>query len=85
MTIQYLEPARTVIDAFSTGNESGSVRIARIVGRHYTSVIRWQYPKAKRGTGGGIPRAHIRPLEAAIKRFGIRLDPELLTQRGEGE
>jgi len=85
MAAHTLEPAYSIINAFATGGESGVTVIARLVGRHPSSVLRWTYPKSLGGTGGGVPRRHYPALKRAAKRNGVPLPLELLTQRGKGE
>ena len=85
MAIPLLEPAYTIIQAFATGSVPGHRVIARIVGRHETTVIRWQYPKDRHGTGGGIPRAHVQKLKMAAQARKLDIPLDLITQLGAGE
>jgi len=59
--MKFMRPADYVIHAFK-----GVRATARAIGRHPSSVSRWQVPKNRKGTDGMIPhRAQHLVLEAA--------------------
>lgn len=59
-----LDPARSVIELFTTEKQSGCAVIAESLGISYSSVYRWQVPKErdKRGLDGRVPGQHYRAL-----------------------
>lgn len=66
-----LDPAKTVIEICG-----GSRAVSQMVSRNISNVIRWGYPKAKRGGGGRIP-SDVQPiLLAEARKRGIALRPE---------
>lgn len=64
------EPATSVIKKFK-----GLKAVAEITGVSPHSVMRWRYPRSKRGTGGIIPHRHANRLLSAAKERGIELTP----------
>ena len=70
MVMQYLEPARTIIEKLG-----GIDAVAKGLGLDFTRPYRWMLPKSKGGTGGTIPvKHHQRLLDLADER-GIDLEP----------
>jgi hypothetical protein len=65
-----LEPANTIIRRFG-----GLKPVAKIVGVSPHSVMRWRYPRHKKGTGGAVPHWHQGKLLIAAKDLGIDLSP----------
>lgn len=73
-----LDPAKTVIERFSTSEMSGVRVVAEITGVDRSSVHKWMWPKSKRGTGGLIPSRHLSRLKIEADRLGIEMPAELL-------
>lgn len=74
-----LDPAKTVIERFSTEGVSGVRVVAGIAGLDRTSVHKWMWPKSRRGTGGLVPSRYHRALREAAEERGVDLPAELLT------
>ena len=68
-----LDPARTIIDRFSTSEACGVSVVSAITGVGVTSVRKWRYPKEKGGTGGLIPSRRWMRLKQEGRRRGIPL------------
>lgn len=64
------EPASSIIKKFN-----GLKAVAEITGVSPHTVMRWRYPRSKRGTGGVIPHRHASRLLAAAQEMGIDLSP----------
>ncbi|RUM95169.1 hypothetical protein EET67_24785 [Pseudaminobacter arsenicus] len=64
------EPAASIIRKFN-----GLKAVAEITGISSHSVMRWRYPRSKRGTGGVIPHRHADRLLAVAREKGIDLSP----------
>jgi hypothetical protein len=78
--IQKLDPAAAVIALFSTPTESGAAVIAEFLGLSYSSVYRWQLPKAHNGgLGGYVPGRHYNGLRELAAQRNIDLPWEMLT------
>lgn len=68
-----MTPAECVIDAF--GGFRAAARAAGVAG---STVLRWNLPVARNGTGGRVPPAHWKPLLEAAKAHGKHLTEEHL-------
>ncbi|GGC60397.1 hypothetical protein [Chelatococcus reniformis] len=66
-----MEPARSIIKRLG-----GEAAVAAVTGTAYTAPYRWQYAKAKGGTGGVIPQRHHRRLLSFAAKVGVALQPE---------
>lgn len=64
-------PAAKVIRLFG-----GKSSLARELGIHRSSVGRWDWPKERRGAGGGVPRKHHQKILDLSKsrRLGLRAE-----------
>ena len=71
-----LEPARTIIERFSTSEACGVSVVSEEIGTAYTTVRRWMYSKKKKGTGGLIPPKRQQDLLALAERRRVELRPE---------
>ena len=68
-----LDPARTIIDRFSTSEACGVSVVSQITGVDVTSVRKWRYPKERGGTGGHIPPRRWIKIKREAKARGIPL------------
>ena len=68
-----LDPARTIIDRFSTSEACGVSVVSEITGVGVTGVRKWRYPKERGGTGGYIPPRHWMKLKREGRVRGISL------------
>jgi hypothetical protein len=66
----HCEPATSIIVKFK-----GLKAVAEITGVRPHTVMRWRYPRSKRGTGGIIPHRHADRLLAFARENGIELSP----------
>lgn len=73
-----MEPARTIIKRLG-----GEAAVAAATGTAYTAPYRWQYPKARGGTGGLIPQRHHRRLLDFAAKVGVALQPDDFLPRAE--
>lgn len=64
------EPATSIIRKFG-----GLKAVAEITDVSAHSVMRWRYPRSKKGTGGVIPHRHADRLLTAAQEKGIDLSP----------
>jgi len=71
-----MEPAKTIIRICG-----GARVVAGLVGRDYSRVCRWTYPKARGGTGGVIPSDVQQELLTAARAAGIDLRPDHFFRR----
>lgn len=74
-----LEPARSVLAAFSTPKKSGVAIVAAYLGLDKSSVQRWMMPKELHGLGGNVPGRHFVKLRRLARKQGVKLPWELLT------
>lgn len=65
-----MEPAAHIIKLLG-----GEAELASITGTAITAPYRWQYPRARGGTGGQIPAKYLRRIIEAAGRRGIILSP----------
>ena len=65
-----MEPACTIIRRLG-----GPEAVSSALGLAYTAPYRWQYPKAKGGTGGLIPQRHHLALMRLARERGVPLEP----------
>lgn len=68
----YSTPAARACAAFGSANA-----LAKLLGMHRTSVLRWTYEKPN-GTGGHVPAEHQSKILKLAKERGIKLKPEHL-------
>jgi hypothetical protein len=66
-----MDPASAIIQRLG-----GAVVVAAIAGTAITAPYRWQYPRAKGGTGGLIPQRHHPALIAFARAHAIALAAE---------
>jgi hypothetical protein len=66
-----MEPARTIVQKLG-----GPAIVAEITGAASTAPYRWQYTRAKGGTGGVIPQRHHRKLLDYAREKNIELKAE---------
>jgi hypothetical protein len=66
-----MDPAASIIKRLG-----GAAAVAAATGTALTAPYRWQYPRARGGTGGLIPQRHHRALINFAKRCTIALGAE---------
>ncbi len=75
-----MEPARTIVARLG-----GAAAVAQVAGTALTAPYRWQYSRARGGTGGRIPQRHHRALLGFARAQGIALSADdLLPRNDEG-
>lgn len=74
------EPATSIIRKFK-----GLKAVAEITGVSSHSVMRWRYPRSKRGTGGLIPHRHADKLLVFARENGVDLSPADFFSGDSGE
>lgn len=72
-----LTPAELVVRRFG-----GTRRLARLMGRHASTISRWTLPKDRGGTGGLIPSGEQRALLALAAQHDIELSASELILGG---
>jgi len=73
-----MEPASTIV-----GLLGGPAAVARATGTALTAPYRWQYTRAKGGTGGLIPQRHHRALIEFARSQGVVLNADDFLSRCE--
>ncbi|CAB5223299.1 hypothetical protein UFOVP381_24 [uncultured Caudovirales phage] len=66
---EFVSPAQAVIEAFGTNAE-----VARIISVSKSTITRWGYDKANKGTDGRVPQKYWPTLLDAARKRKIKLN-----------